>query len=80
MGSVQEMAARGAITIGVIEEGDDEMIEVLDHYIEIPNGYSRFVCSIAYNIPLQLLEYYTSVKRGLNPDRPRNLAKSVTVE
>jgi len=80
MGSVQEMAARGAVTIGVIEEGDDEMIEVLDHYIEIPKGYSRFVSSIAYNIPLQLLAYYTSVKRGLNPDRPRNLAKSVTVE
>jgi len=80
MGSVQEMAARGALTIGIIEEGDDEMIEVLDHYIEIPKGYSKFVSSIAYNIPLQLLAYYTSVKRGLNPDRPRNLAKSVTVE
>jgi len=80
MGSVQEMAARGATTIGVIEEGDEEMIEVLDHYFEIPKGYSEFLSTIIYTIPQQLLAYYTSVNRGFDPDRPRNLAKSVTVE
>jgi len=80
MGAVQEMAARGATTIGIIEEGDEEMEEVLDHYFSIPQGFSKYLSSIAYVIPQQILAYYTSVKRGENPDRPRNLAKSVTVE
>lgn len=80
LGSVMEMAARGATTIGIIEKGDDEMRNVLSHYFEIPKGYSNYLSPITYEIPQQLLAYYTSVKRGINPDRPKNLAKSVTVE
>ncbi len=80
MGSVQEMSARGARTIGIISEEDKEMKSLLDHYFEIPQGYSNYLTPITYEIPQQLLAYYTSVKRGYSPDRPRNLAKSVTVE
>ncbi|MHA2503544.1 MAG: glutamine--fructose-6-phosphate transaminase (isomerizing) [Candidatus Kariarchaeaceae archaeon] len=80
MGAVQEMAARGATTVGVIEKDDEEMKETLSHYFEIPKGYSKYCSTIAYIIPQQLMAYYTSVLRGENPDRPRNLAKSVTVE
>ncbi|MDH5404332.1 MAG: glutamine--fructose-6-phosphate transaminase (isomerizing) [Candidatus Heimdallarchaeota archaeon] len=80
MGSVQEMSARGAITIGVIEEGDEEMKEVLSHYFEVPRGFSRFCSTIPYSIPMQLMAYYTSCAKDYDPDKPRNLAKSVTVE
>ncbi len=79
MGSVQEMAARGATTIGIIEEDDKEMIETLSHYFTIPKGFSNYLSTIATIIPQQLLAYYTSTTRGYNADRPRNLAKSVTV-
>jgi len=75
MGSVQEMAARGATTVGIIEKGDEEMKETLNHYFEIPVGFSKYCSTIAYIIPQQLLAYYTSVTVGENPDRPRNLAK-----
>jgi glutamine---fructose-6-phosphate transaminase (isomerizing) len=80
IGSVQEMKARGATAIGIIEEGDEELSSLLDHKFEIPKGVSNFVSTIAYQIPQQLLAYYTTTQRGYDPDRPRNLAKSVTVE
>ncbi len=80
MGSVQEMKARGATTIGIIEEGDEEMKSQLDHVFEVPKGVSKFLSTTNYQIPMQFLAYFTSIARGYNPDRPRNLAKSVTVE
>ncbi len=80
MGSVQEMKARGAVAIGIIEEGDEEIKGVLDHYFEIPKGYSRYLSSILYEIPQQMLAYYTATLKGFDPDKPRNLSKSVTVE
>ncbi|OLS24795.1 MAG: Glutamine--fructose-6-phosphate aminotransferase [isomerizing] [Candidatus Heimdallarchaeota archaeon LC_2] len=80
IGSVQEMSARGAYTIGIIEEGDVEMKSMLDQYFEIPKGYSKFLSSIIYTIPQQLMAYYTSVVLGNDPDYPANLAKVVTVE
>ena len=80
MGSVQEMNAREATTIGIIEETDKEMKSVLNHYFEIPSTFNNYLSPIIYNIPQQLLAYYTSSNRGYNPDMPRNLAKSVTVE
>ncbi|MFV2016897.1 MAG: SIS domain-containing protein, partial [Candidatus Heimdallarchaeota archaeon] len=80
IGSVQEMSARGARTIGVVEEGDEDMKSMLDHYFEIPKGYSKFLSSIVYTIPQQLMAYYTSVALGYNCDTPKNLSKTVTVE
>lgn len=80
IGSVMEMSARGANTIGIIEEGDTEMKSMLDQYFEIPKGYSKYLSSIVYTIPQQLMAYYTSVKLGNDPDYPANLAKVVTVE
>jgi len=69
----------GARIIALIEEGDAEIIEIADDYIEIPHIPLEELTPIPYIIPLQLLAYYVSVKKGLNPDMPRNLAKSVTV-
>jgi glucosamine--fructose-6-phosphate aminotransferase (isomerizing) len=75
-----EMKARGASIITIIEEGDSEIRELADDYVEIPNGVPEVLSPIPYVIPLQLLAYYIAIERGHNPDRPRNLAKSVTVK
>ena len=69
--NIMEMKARGATAIVVIEEGDKE--------IEIPKGYSEILSTIPYVVPCQLLAYYASVRKGLDCDRPRNLAKAVVV-
>ena len=75
-----EMKARGASIIGIIEEGDDEIKELADDYIEVPKGIPEVLSPIPYAIPLQLLAYYITLEKGQNPDTPRNLAKSVTVK
>ena len=79
VGNIMEMKARGATTIAVLEEGDKEMEELVKWKFEIPKGYSEMFSTIPYVIPLQLLAYYTAVRRGYSPDQPRNLSKSVTV-
>jgi glucosamine--fructose-6-phosphate aminotransferase (isomerizing) len=75
-----EMKARGASIIAVIEEGDEEIKKLADDYMEVPQGIPEVLSPIPYVIPLQLLAYYMAVERDLNPDKPRNLAKSVTVK
>ena len=79
VGSIMEMKARGARIIALCEEGDEEIKELSDDYIEMPKGIPELLSPIPYIIPLQLLAYHIAVKRGLDPDKPRNLAKSVTV-
>ncbi len=80
VGSILEMKARGASIIAIIEEGDEEIKDLADDYIEIVRDVPEVLSPILYVIPLQLFAYYTAVHRGLDPDRPRNLAKSVTVK
>ena len=70
----------GANIIALAEEGDVEVAEVADDVVWLPAMPLDLLTPIPYIVPLQLLAYYTSVERGLNPDRPRNLAKSVTVK
>ena len=79
VGSIMEMKARGAKIITLCEEGDEEVKELSDDYIEMPKGIPELLSPIPYVVPLQLLAYHIAVKRGLDPDKPRNLAKSVTV-
>ena len=80
IGNIMEMKARGARIISVIQEGDREIRELSDDAIEIPRSLPSLVTPIVYAVPLQLLAYYLSVGKGHDPDYPRNLAKSVTVE
>ena len=80
MGNIMEMKARGAQIIAIIEEGDEEIKELADDYIEIVKGVPEVLSPIPYVIPLQLFAYYMAVERGCDPDKPRNLAKSVTVK
>ena len=80
MGNIMEMKARGASIIAVIEEGDEEIKQLADDYLEVPSGVPEVLSPILFVVPLQLLAYYMAVERGHNPDTPRNLAKSVTVK
>jgi len=54
-------------------------MELADDYVPIPGDIPEILTPIPYSVPLQLLAYYSSVEKGLDPDQPRNLAKSVTV-
>jgi len=79
VGNVMEMKARQAQVIGVVEEGDTEVAGLSDETITMPTGIPWPLTPIVFILPLQLFAYYVSVRKGYNPDFPRNLAKSVTV-
>jgi len=80
IGNIMEMKARGAHIISIIEEGDEEIRNLSDRVIEIGESLPSLVTPLVYVVPMQLLAYYLSVIKGHDPDYPRNLAKSVTVE
>jgi glutamine---fructose-6-phosphate transaminase (isomerizing) len=77
--NIQEVKARRGRTIAIASENDTEIDSLVDYSIKIPNTI-RMLMPILSVIPLQLLAYHIAVKKGLNVDQPRNLAKSVTVE
>lgn len=77
--NIKEVKARDAYVIGVVQEGDTEVGKTVDSLIQVPQS-DNFVVSIMAIIPLQMLAYYIAVSRGNDVDKPRNLAKSVTVE
>ena len=79
IGSIMEMKARGARIISVCERGDKDILALSDDHIEMPVGIPEPLSPILYVIPLQLLAYHLAASKGLDPDKPRNLAKSVTV-
>jgi len=79
IGSIMEMKSRGARIISICEEGDEDIKNLSDDYIEVPKGIPEPLSPIIYVVPLQLFAYYSAVLKGLDPDKPRNLAKSVTV-
>jgi glucosamine--fructose-6-phosphate aminotransferase (isomerizing) len=78
--NIMEMKARGASIIAVVEEGDEEIKELADDYVEVPKGIPEVLSPIPFAVPLQLLAYYMTLEKDQNPDTPRNLAKSVTVK
>jgi glucosamine--fructose-6-phosphate aminotransferase (isomerizing) len=78
LSNMEEMKARGGTIVLVAEEGDD-VGEVAHHVIRIPAG-PDLLCTVTAVIPLQLLAYHIASARGLDVDKPRNLAKTVTVE
>jgi glucosamine--fructose-6-phosphate aminotransferase (isomerizing) len=79
VGSIMEMKARGARILAFCEEGDEEIKNLADDAVEMPSGIPELLSPIAYAVPFQLFAYNVAVLRGLDPDMPRNLAKSVTV-
>jgi len=79
IGNITEMNARGANTIGLIPRGEEQFMKILDKYIEMPHIHPM-VAPALYVVPMQMIAYYAAVSRGYDPDKPRNLAKTVTVE
>lgn len=77
--NIVEVQSRGAYVLAVTNEGNEEAGKVSDLMVYIPNTDQHFTTSLAV-IPLQLLSYYVAVGKGIDLDKPRNLAKSVTVE
>lgn len=77
--NIEEIKARKGRIIAVASEHDDKIDKLVDFAIKIPDTI-RMLMPILTVIPLQLLAYHIAVKKGLNVDQPRNLAKSVTVE
>ncbi|EGK00749.1 glutamine--fructose-6-phosphate transaminase (isomerizing) [Dysgonomonas gadei] len=77
--NIQEIKARKGRVIAIINEGDETMKALADHYIEIP-ATEECLDPLLTSIPLQLLAYHIAVNKNRDVDMPRNLAKSVTVE
>ena len=77
--NMQEVKARGGRIVAVTTEGNGDLRRLVDAELRVP-AVLPLLSPVLTVIPLQLLAYYIAVKRGLNVDQPRNLAKSVTVE
>jgi glucosamine--fructose-6-phosphate aminotransferase (isomerizing) len=77
--NIEEVKARGGVIIAVATEGDEQIKRYSDHVITIPHTAEPLQPLLSV-VPLQLLAYHAAVVRGCNVDKPRNLAKSVTVE
>ncbi len=77
--NLQEVKAREAVVIAMGFEGDESLAKYADHVIYIPRT-GKYLAPLLAVLPLQLLAYYAALTRGCDVDKPRNLAKSVTVE
>jgi len=77
--NIQEVKARKGIVISITDKKTDDLMNISDYMIEIPNSHPK-IFPILSTIALQLLAYHLAVLRGCDVDQPRNLAKSVTVE
>jgi glutamine---fructose-6-phosphate transaminase (isomerizing) len=79
MSNLEEIKARGGPVIAITAEGDKETARLADDVIYVPQ-VEEFLSPLVNIIPLQLLSYHIALLRGCDVDKPRNLAKSVTVE
>jgi glucosamine--fructose-6-phosphate aminotransferase (isomerizing) len=77
--NIREIKARNGKIIAIVTEGDTQVARLADHTIEIPET-DEMLSPLLATVPLQLLAYHIAVMLGRDVDKPRNLAKSVTVE
>ena len=77
--NIEEVKGRNGSIIAIATEGDEYLAQLADAVIYVPQT-DPLLSPLVTTIPLQLIAYYAAVARGHNVDRPRNLAKSVTVE
>lgn len=77
--NIKEVKSRGAYIIAIVKEGMNDIEEIADKVVYIPDTLKNLMPSLTV-VPLQLLAYHSTIKKGLDVDKPRNLAKSVTVE
>ena len=79
LSNIKEVKARDAEVLGIALAGDDSISKYVDHTIFIPKA-DKYTAPILSVLPLQIFAYYAAVARECDVDKPRNLAKSVTVE
>ena len=79
LSNVSEVKARGATVVIVAADGDEEVASLADFVLMVP-GTDELLSPVVDIVPLQQLAYHLARHRGLDVDRPRNLAKTVTVE
>jgi glucosamine--fructose-6-phosphate aminotransferase (isomerizing) len=79
LSNIQELRARRGVVIAIATEGDEDVADKVSHVIYVPETH-EMLSPLLTVIPLQLMAYYVTIKKGLDVDQPRNLAKSVTVE
>ncbi|MCD6207158.1 MAG: glutamine--fructose-6-phosphate transaminase (isomerizing) [Methanosarcinales archaeon] len=79
LGNIKEVEARGATVVGIASEGDTEITKYVNYVLRIPDT-NPLIAPILSSVVLQLFAYYVAYHRGCEIDKPRNLAKSVTVE
>ena len=79
LSNIEEVKARKGRILAIVNEDDDNIEKIVDDIIKVPRTIDMLQPILSV-IPLQLLAYHIAVKKGLNVDQPRNLAKSVTVE
>jgi glucosamine--fructose-6-phosphate aminotransferase (isomerizing) len=79
LSNLQEASARDGRILAFVNEGDHALDDIAQNVIELPAVHPS-LAPILYAVPLQLLSYHVALLRGCDVDRPRNLAKSVTVE
>jgi glutamine---fructose-6-phosphate transaminase (isomerizing) len=79
LSNIQEVRARGALTIVIAEEGDESVVRYASHLIRVPHT-PTLLAPLVTTLPLQVFACELALARGLDVDQPRNLAKSVTVE
>ena len=77
--NIREVVTRGARVLAIANEGDEDAKEVCDDVVYIPRTHS-LLSPVLSVVPLQLISYYMAKQKGCDVDKPRNLAKSVTVE
>ena len=77
--TVNEIRARDGEVVGILDTEDNEINSLLSNYLII-DSFNSYLDTVLYTINLQLISFYTSLILKINPDRPRNLAKTVTVE
>jgi glucosamine--fructose-6-phosphate aminotransferase (isomerizing) len=80
LSNIEEVKARGASVIAVGSSKDQVLRSQANDIMVFDDGIGEMLSPIPYVLPLQLLSYYISIERGIDPDKPKNLAKCVTVE
>ena len=80
MSNLEEVKSRGADILAIGSKDDERLKLKSDDLFTIDNDVNEVIAPLVYIVPLQLLAYYVAVEKGLDPDKPKNLAKCVTVE
>ncbi|MEE0881589.1 MAG: SIS domain-containing protein, partial [Turicibacter sp.] len=80
MSNLEEVKSRGAIVLAVGSAGDESLKLKANDVIAINSEVNEIIAPLVYVVPLQLISYYITLEKGYDPDKPKNLAKCVTVE